>query len=352
MSDVAAERTCPRCQGTHVVKNGHRQGQQQYRCRSRGCEHQFIDRIESPGHRFPADAIATAIELRLLGRSYRKIAADVEGQFSISDTKISGRTVQKWVEDYISIAAEKARTLPVRAVGPWRVEYASLHPVEGGCWVVRDSVSSHVLAAQAGDSFDPDVAAELMQIFEASIGKLSDNLHLLIFATDEDFGDSEDSQDVPEVIKQQFPLGDYIQSKDFLVVSTLDSEVPSPDSIFEFPRDFWYPLQIMRKRKAFRSPESRQLFLDGWVVTLNFFAEHYYTEGCAEHEDTEGCAEHDDTEGCAEHDDTEGCAEHDDTEGWTTALGALGVGDEAPFRSWLDVVNYWGKVAAEGPRRE
>ena len=289
MSDVAVERTCPRCQGTHVVKNGHRQGQQQYRCRSRGCGHQFIGRIESPGHRFPADAIATAIELRLLGGSYRKIAADVERQFSISDTKISGRTVQKWVEDYISIAAEEVRNLPVRAVGPWIVEYASLHPVEGGCWVVRDSVSSHVLAAQAGDSFDPDVAAELMQMFEASIGKLSDNMHLLIFATDED------SQDVPEAIKQRFPFGDYIQSKDFLVVH-------KPDSIFGLTGDFWYPLQIMRRRRTFRSPESRQQFLDGWVVTLNFFIEYNGPGGYKP---------------------------------------VLEVGVDEPFRSWLDVVNNW-----------
>ncbi len=303
MCDVPVEKTCPRCYGTHVVNDGHRQGQQQYRCRSRGCGYQFIDRTEAPGHWFPADVIATAIELRLLGRPYRKIAADVERLFSISDTKISGRTVQSWVEKYINIAAEEVWNLPVRAVGPWMVEYASLHPAEGGCWVVRDSVSSYVLAAQAGDSFDPAVAAELMRIFQVSIGNLSDNLHLLIFATDEDFGDSEDSQDVPEAIKQQFPFGDYIPSKDFLVAH-------KPDSIFEFPSVFWYPLQIMRKRRAFSSPESRQQFLDGWVVTLNFFIEH---------------------------DEPGGCTEPDDTVGYTPALG---VGVEAPFRSWLDVVNY------------
>ena len=167
------------------------------------------------------------------------------------------------------------------------VEHEYLDPVEGSCWVVRDSVSSYILAAQAGDSFDPAVAAELIQTFEASIGNLSDNLHLLIFATDKVLGDS-------EAIKQRFPFGDYIPYKDILVVH-------KPDSIFGLTGVFWCPLQIMRKRKAFRSPESRQRFLDGWVVTLNFFIEHA------------------------------------EPEGYTPAMG---VGVEAAFRSWLDVVTY------------
>ena len=296
MCDAQAEKTCPRCYGTHVVKNGHRQGQQQYRCESIGCRYQFTDRPNAPGHRFSAEVIATAIGLHLLGRPYEKIAADVQSLFSISDTSIPGRTVYSWVEKYIDIAAEEVRKLPVRAAGPWMVEHAYMDPVEGRCWVVQDSVSSYILAAQAGDSFDPAVAAELIQRFEASIGNLSENLHLLIFATREDFGDS-------EAIEQRFPFGDYIPSKDVLVVH-------KPDSIFGLTGVFWYPLQIMRKRKAFRNPESRQRFLDGWVVMLNFFIEHA---------------------------EPEGCTEHDELGGYTPAMG---VGVEAPFRSWLDVVNY------------
>ena len=301
MGDVPVERICPRCSGTHVVKNGHRQGRQQYRCRSIGCGYQFADRAEAPGHQFPAEAIATAIELHLLGRPYREIAADLEQHFSISDTKISGRTIYSWVRKYVNIAGEEGRKPPVRTVGPWRVEYSSLHPVKGGCWIVQDLATSHVLAAQAGDSFDPAVAAELIRIFEASIGNLSDNLHFLTFGTDVDLGSVEDFQDVQEAIKRLFPFGDYIPYKDILVISR-------PYGIFSPLSDFWYPLQIMRKPKAFRSPESRQLFLDGWVAMHNIF-------------------------------DME-----DDPDGPVPAELA---GPEAPFRSWLDAVNYRVKAQEE-----
>lgn len=293
MGDVTVGKTCPGCYGTNVLKNGTGRGPQQWRCMSEECGIQFGEG-KAFGRRFPDEVIATGIGLHLFGRSYRKCAADLERHFSISDTKISGRTVQGWVEKHVDLAVEKVRELPVITAGPWRVEYASLRPADGGCWVVRDSPSSYVLAAQAGDSFDPAVAAALIPIFEESIGKLSDNLHLLTLATDEPFEN-------PKAIKQMFPFGDYIPAKDIPLVHRSDGEMPSRDSIFEFPGDFRYPLQIMRRRGAFRSPESRQRFLDGWVVMLNFFIER------------------------------------DGPGGYTPARGA---GVEAPFRSWLDVVNH------------
>lgn len=293
MSDVPVERTCPGCYGTRVVKNGSGRGPQKCRCISEDCGIHF-GQGNAFGHSFPAGVIAMGIGLHLFGRSYRKSAADLKRHFSIHDTNISGRTVQSWVEKYVDLAVEEVRELPVRTAGPWRVEYASLSPVDGGCWVVRDSPSSYVLAAQAGDSFDPAVAAALIRLFEEPIGKLSDNLHLMTLAADEPFKN-------PKAIKQMFPFGDYIPAKDIPLVHRSDGEMPSPNSIFEAPGDFWYPLQIMRKPLAFRSIESRQRFLDGWVVMLNFFIES------------------------------------DGPGGYTPARVA---GVEAPFRSWLDVVNY------------
>lgn len=275
------------------MKNGTGRGSQKCRCISEGCKIQFGEG-KAFGHRFAAEVIATGIGLYLFGRSYRRSASDLQRHFSISDTRISGRTVQGWVEKHVDLAVEKVLELTVRTAGPWRVEYASLRPVDGGCWVVRDSPSSYVLAAQVGDSFDPAVAAALIPTFEESIGKLSDNLHLLTLATDEPFEN-------PKAIKQMFPFGDYIPAKDIPLVHRSDGEMPSPDSIFEAPGDFWYPLQIMRKPRAFRSIESKQRFLDGWVVMLNFFIERDGPGGC------------------------------------TPARGA---GVETPFRSWLDVVNY------------
>ena len=146
---------CPRCGGTRVVKNGIgiRKGKQQYRCRSPECRLQFMDRPEAFRQRFPAEVVAKAIELRLDGMSYEKIAADVGRRFSISDTGIPAATVLRWVEKYVALAAEEVRKLTVKVYGPLSVEFATLRPAEGGCWLVRDlSTSYNFRIRSAGSS--------------------------------------------------------------------------------------------------------------------------------------------------------------------------------------------------------
>ena len=253
---------CPRCGSRRIVKYGRRNGRQQYRCARKRCGIQFFNRMESFGQRFSAEVIGTAIELHLSGKSYKKIAADVERLFSISDTRISGSTVPHWVEKYVDFAVEEVPKPPLGRIGMIGVEYASLHPVEGGCWIVQDLKTSCVLAAQASRMFDPATATEVIDGFLASTGRQIDEDCYFTFGTDEEFGKSEEFPDILEAIKRQFPSGEYVPP----------GEIPPEYSLLLGSGGaFWEPLQTMRKRKAFRSLKSRQRFLDGWVVIHNHF---------------------------------------------------------------------------------
>ena len=244
------------------MKNGRRNGRQQYRCARKRCGIQFLNRMEAFSQRFRAEVIAIAIELYLAGKPYRKVAADVERLFSISDTRISGATVLHWVEKYVDFAVEEVPKPPLGRIELLSVEYASLYPVEGGCWMVQDLKTSCVLTAQASRRFDPATAAEVIEGFLASTGRLIDEDCYFTFGVDEDSGKLEDYPGVLEAIKRRFPSSAYISP----------GEIPPEYSLLlDSAGAFRCPLRIMRKIGAFRSLKSRQRFLDGWVVIHNHF---------------------------------------------------------------------------------
>ena len=304
MSDASTRRECPRCGSTLVVKNGPRDGRQQYLCRTHGCELQFIDRKEPYFQRFIAELIARAIELRLEGMQYKEVGAEVRHEFSISGTKISAKTVLCWVQKYVNIAFQDVRKLPIKTPEILVVEYASLYPDGAGCWVVWDFYASYVLAGTlAGSSFDPASAREVITKSEALTGLLTRKVREFTFWTDENSGNPEACSEVLEAIEEQLQGASYIRPEAIGLKSFLKLD----------PRGaFQQPLRTMRSQRTLRTPESRQLFLDGWVVMHNFFIEQ------------------------------------DDLNGLTPAEKA---GVKTPFLSWLDVVNHRVKVPGERPRR-
>ena len=303
MSDAITSKKCPGCGSTLVVKNGPRDGRQQYLCRTHGCELQFIGRQEPYYQRFTAEVIARAIELRFQGMQYEEIAAEVRREFSIPGTKISAKTVLRWFETYVSIAFQEVQKLPMKTPEILVVEYASLYPDGGGCWVVWDFYASYVLATLADSSFDPASAREVITKSEAPTGLLTRKVREFTFWTGENSGDPEACSDIETAIRQELQGGSCIRPEVIGVRSLLRLD---PRGIFQ------QPLRTMRNRRNLRTPDSRQLFLDGWGVMHNFFIEQ------------------------------------DNLNGLTPAEKA---GVKPPFLSWLDVVNYRVKVPRQRPRR-
>lgn len=300
MSDASTRRECPRCGSIPAMMNGPRDDRQQYRCRSRDCGLQFIDRKEPYYQRFRSEVIARAIELRLQGMQYEEVAAEVRREFSKSRTKISAKTVLRWFEKYVNIAFGEVRKLPIKKPEILVVEYASLYPPNGGCWVVWDFYTSYVLATVAGSPFDPVAAREAIAKSEAPIGPLTEKVREFTFWTDENSGNPEACSDVLAAIKEQLRGGHYIPPEAIGLIN-LFLKLGSKGA-------FLQPLRTMQKRKAFRSRESRQLFLDGWVVRHNFFAR---------------------------------------PDGPDVHIPADSAGVKAPFSSWLDVVNHRVKVLGQ-----
>ena len=252
--------------------------------------------------------IAKSIELRLRGLPYKDVVAEAG---SITGAKIAESTILGWVEKYVGLAGAGAAN-EVRKLTEieWSfrlaIEYTSLHPVNGGCWLAQDVNTGYVLAALACRSFDPDTAREV--IAEVTTKVMRPKFPYLYAAfnftlqTDAESRRSDGYRDVESAIRQQLRFTPYVPPEDF---EPEDFLTIGPGCAFRIP------LQLMQKRGILRSPESRQQFLDGWVVMHNFF-------------------------------------DRDDHPRLRVPADEAGLG--APFRSWLDVVNCRVKRALAGDR--
>ena len=295
MGDGAVGKECPRCGGTDVKKDGRRGGWQQFRCRSGKCGYRFNDSANAFKQRFPAEVIAKAIDRRLKGLTYKDISAKAG---STTGVKIPEATVLRWVEKYLSFAVEEARKL---IEYKWRVtlgiEYAPLHSLDGGCWLAQDLNTGYVLAVLLG-TFDPDTAREVITMAIGPEPHYEDDVYNFTFQTDEETRRSGGFRNVQAAIRQRLRY-----------IHPVPPENYAPDDFLTIGPQcaFRTPLQFMSERKAFRSPRSRRLFLDGWVVRHNFFVR----EGRRD-----------------------------------VPVPADEAGLEAPFRSWLDVVNCRVKAPA------
>jgi len=85
---------CKRCQSTHIVKNGKREGKQYFLCR--GCNHQFI--LEKENH--SQEEKQLAVMLYCLGLSFTAIGLMLH---------VHASTVMRWVRKYTDENCEKPK---------------------------------------------------------------------------------------------------------------------------------------------------------------------------------------------------------------------------------------------------
>jgi predicted Zn finger-like uncharacterized protein len=132
---------CPRCHGTHTIKDGHLSPtDQRYRCRS--CQRTFTERTGTAfaGYRFPADVILMAVRWYTLDRLS---AANVRDLLAERGIDVSDRSVLSWVHivgpPLAAAACHHGRRTGhrwyadetyVRVRGRWAYLYRAVH--EGG----------------------------------------------------------------------------------------------------------------------------------------------------------------------------------------------------------------------------
>ena len=280
---------CPWCGRGRIVKNGSRRGQQQYRCNAKECSAQFAHRDLPFYGRFDAQVIARSIELELAGLSYREIASRVQQECSISDTNISRSTILRWAERNVSAAVEATLALTATTSGIWSVEWAHLPQSQASCWSVVDLDSHYVMAARIGVSDPARTATEVVRRARTST---NGGGYSFTLRTDAVEGDLKAIPEITGKLLCEFPPEAYVAPEDAPAL---------PVPVFGCQGYFSHTIEKMLDGRSFRSLASRQRFLDGCVISHNFFTPRYVL-------------------------------------GWKTPAQLAGA--ELPFASWLDVVNH------------
>lgn len=119
--------TCKYCGSKDVVKDGVRNGVQNYWCKA--CQRKFAGNKALPGMRFPPDRIATALGLFYEGLSLQEIRRSVAQIYG--DAQPSDSTVYEWVSRFTQEAVAEAKNHKAHTGPIWSADETVLD-VAGG----------------------------------------------------------------------------------------------------------------------------------------------------------------------------------------------------------------------------
>ena len=294
---------CPSldCAAPHkVVRNGWRNGDQQYLCR--GCGKKFAATGQALRKQFPADQIAAAVDMYYSGMSYKQVAENMEDVFDVPEP--SKDTVHNWVKGYTGLALRYLRGevgedgTPTTATGKRILADVGDHWVAdelvlrvGGrkywCWNVMDKKTRYVLAARLSSTRDTNDA---IAVFEKALAN---------------------AKAPPKKITTD-GLGSYVDAAKAVFPNGTQHEVS--DGIYELVNNNMSErLQgaFRQRTKTQRGLEARrtgQDYLDGWVLDYNHFKDHEAHKG-------------------------------------QQPADAAGVSAQVPWDSWEDITRLGGEVA-------
>ena len=243
--------SCPNDDGGTVVKIGKRDGKQRYRCKK--CLKDFREpNVYSEGNKYTTQQMGLALQSYFDGLSYREVARNIARAFNIEAPDES--TIYRWVQEF-SQAAFKAMSQLKPYVGDrWVADELQLK-VEGRrywLWSVMDAKTRYILGIHLTPKRSKEAAGVVIRKAVEAAGK-----HPQFFVSDQ--------------------LGSYIQPSKLLMPRTKHIAVAGLDA--KINNNLSERLQgTFRDRtkvaRGFKSQETGQAFLEGWVADYNLCRPH------------------------------------------------------------------------------
>lgn len=153
---------CARCGSIRVVKFGHSDGKQIFKCRD--CRRKFREGLIKKTQYSP-ETITLTLDLYFSGMSLRKIARTLNDHF---DMEIGNATVYRWINRYIPMISEYVNTLVPQLSDTWAADELFVK-MKGGVtykgntgmaflWNVMDKKTRFLLASKLSERRDKDGA--------------------------------------------------------------------------------------------------------------------------------------------------------------------------------------------------
>ena len=247
--------SCPACQGSDIVKHGHKSGRQRFKCKA--CNRTFTNSGATKRMRFTPDQIGAAIRMYYTGMPYRGITLNLAEQEEIPAP--SKKTIYYWVKRYTDKAIKDMKSHKARTGDEWVAD--EMRVKVGGVWYwnwnVMDSDTRYILASHLSFRRDANAARAVMKKALANAVKppktiKTDRLRSYI-----------------QPIKSVFPQARHIQS------DGLAAEINNNRSE-RLQGSFRQRTKVMR---GLDSKETGQRYLDGWVINYNLFTPHDALKG-------------------------------------------------------------------------
>lgn len=241
---------CKFCESDNIVKYGLQRGIQQYLCRA--CGRKFSDKDTLEGKQTPTAEIGAALSMFYDGLSLSKISGQLKGIF---DNNVDPSTIYRWILEYSQRAIEILTPLQLKLGDVW-VADETVIDINGRkiwFWDIIDEQTRFLLASNLSVSRSLDDATDVMEkalqrskAFPNYI--LSDKLPAYPRGIERVFGEH----------------AQHIQSQGF----TADINT---NLIERFHGTLKDRVKILR---GFKSLESAEIILEGFIINYNFFRPH------------------------------------------------------------------------------
>ncbi len=108
---------CDKCGSIRVVKYGHSDGKQIFKCRD--CKHKFREASLVRKSKYNADLVTLTLDLYFSGLSLRKIARTLSDHY---DLKLGYTTIYSWIQKYIPMISAYANSLSPELSDTWHAD--------------------------------------------------------------------------------------------------------------------------------------------------------------------------------------------------------------------------------------
>ena len=244
------EVNCPYCEGQDMVKNGKRSGYQRFLCRP--CGKSFNDTGALHGRHESPDRIGAAVRMFYSGMSYKQIAELMERMYGIPEP--SKQTLYAWVREYTNRAASEMQKHPAETGADWVADEMLLDV--GGekvwNWNVLDESTRYILASHLSRNRDANAARMVMRKALAASTKPPKTIK------------TDKLRSYLRPIREIFPDAKHIQSEG--LAAELNNNISE-----RLQGSFRQRTKTLR---GLDNLESGQRYLNGWVITYNFFKDH------------------------------------------------------------------------------
>ena len=161
VSNVANRPGCPRCDSSHVVRNGTRRNHILYLCR--GCGRQFRSPGALHGLRFPPDLIGEAVERYYRRASLQRVAAELGRDRGCPG--LSRKTVSRWVQTFSAAAVRQVADQTAQPTPCWLGVSLATRIRGSGCWMwfIVDLPARYVLACHLSVDRNADAARQVLE---------------------------------------------------------------------------------------------------------------------------------------------------------------------------------------------